>query len=84
MNKRQNTIQTWFDHVLLSDIGRSNDAWLEMAMADFFHSENIADCVVEFPRFKYLFKKAWLVGDELRPLTKKKMEVRIFFSCSVE
>jgi hypothetical protein len=31
------------------DIRKSNNASLEMAVADFFHSENIADSVVESP-----------------------------------
>ena len=35
----------------MGDIRKSNNATLEMAIADFFHSENIADAVVESPRF---------------------------------
>jgi hypothetical protein len=33
------------------DIRKSNNATVEMAIADFFHCENIPDEVVELPRF---------------------------------
>ena len=35
-----------------------------MAIADFFHSENIADAVVESPRFARLVRLSQLVGDD--------------------
>ncbi len=61
-----------------SDIRRSNDAQLEMTIADFFHCENIADQVVESTRFKYLLKQALLVGGgEFMPPKRKKLEVRM-------
>ena len=34
------------------DIRKSHNAMVEMAIADFFHCENIPDAVVELPRFK--------------------------------
>ena len=40
----------------MGDIRKSNNATLEMAIADFFHSENIADAVVESPRFARLVR----------------------------
>ncbi len=49
-----------------------------MAIADFFHCENIADRVVEFTKFKYMLKQAWLVGGEFWPPKGKKLEVRNF------
>ena len=38
------------------DIRKSHNAIVEMAIADFFHCENIPDAVVESPRFKHLVK----------------------------
>ncbi len=61
-----------------SAIRRSNNAQLEMAIADFFHCENIADRVVESTKLKYMLKQAWLVGGEFRPPMRKNLEVRTF------
>ncbi len=38
------------------DIRKSHNAIVEMAIADFFHCENIPDAVVESPRFNRLVK----------------------------
>ena len=46
------------------DIRKSHNATVEMAIADFFHCENIPDAVVESPRFKRLVKVCRLVGDD--------------------
>jgi len=48
----------------MGDIRKSNNATLEMAIADFFHSENIADAIVESPRFARLIRVCRLVGDD--------------------
>jgi hypothetical protein len=48
----------------MGDIRKSNNATLEMAIANFFHSENIADAVVESPRFARLVRVYRLVGDD--------------------
>jgi hypothetical protein len=45
------------------DIRKSHNAIVEMAIADFFHCENIPDAVVESPRFKRLVKVCRLVGE---------------------
>ncbi len=73
VNKGQTSILTGFDRASSNDIRRGNEAQLEMAIADFFHCENIADRVVESPRFKYMLKQARLVGGEFRPPTRKKI-----------
>ncbi len=52
----QTTIQTGFDQAMSSDICKSYDAQLEMAIAIFFNSKNIADQVVKFIRFEYMLK----------------------------
>ncbi len=46
------------------DIRKSNNATVEMAIADFFHCENIPDAVVELPRFVRLVCVCPLVGDD--------------------
>ena len=48
--------------MLQSDIRRSNDAMVEMAIADFFHCENIPNAVVESPRFKRLISVCRLLS----------------------
>ena len=42
------------------DIRHSNNACVEMAIADFFHSQNIPDAVVESPEFKRLVRQCRL------------------------
>ncbi len=55
------------------DIRKSHNAIVEMAIADFFHCENIPDAVVELPRFKRLVKVCRLVGEDfVIPNCKKK------------
>ena len=49
------------------DIQRSNDAKVEMAIADFFHCENIPDAVVESSQFKQLISVFRLLGDKFVP-----------------
>ncbi len=46
------------------DIQKSNNATIEMAIADFFHCENISDSVVESPRFIPLVSVCRLVGED--------------------
>ena len=57
----------------MGDIRKSNNATLEMAIADFFHSENIADAVVESPRFARLVRLSRLVGDDFVIPNRKKI-----------
>jgi hypothetical protein len=46
------------------DIWKSNNATYEMAIADFFHCENIPDAVVELPRFIRLVRVCHLVRED--------------------
>jgi hypothetical protein len=46
------------------DIWKSNDATVEMAIADIFDCENIPDAVVELPRFIRLVHVCHLVGED--------------------
>ncbi len=46
------------------DISKSHNAIVEMAIADFYHCENIPDAVVKLPRFKRLVQVCHLVGED--------------------
>jgi len=46
------------------DIRKSNNATVEMSIADFFHCENIPDSVAESPRFLRLIRVCRLVGED--------------------
>ena len=46
------------------DIQKSNNAPVEMAITDFFHSENIPDSIVESPTFECLVKFCQIVGSD--------------------
>ncbi len=55
------------------DIRKPHNAIVEMAIADFFHCENIPDAVVELPRFKRLVKVCHLVGEDFVIPNQKKL-----------
>ncbi len=46
------------------DIRKSNNATVDMAIANFFHCENILDAVVELPRIPWLVRVYCLVGED--------------------
>jgi hypothetical protein len=46
------------------DIWKSNDATVEMAFVDFFHSKNIPDAAAELPRFIRLVCVCHIVGED--------------------
>jgi hypothetical protein len=46
------------------DIWKSNNATVEMSIADFFHCENILDSVAKAPRFLRLIRVCRLVGED--------------------
>jgi hypothetical protein len=46
------------------EIRKSNNATVEMAIADFFHCKNIPDAVVELPRFIRLVRVCHLVRED--------------------
>jgi hypothetical protein len=54
------------------DIRKSNNATAEMAIANFFHCENIPDAVVESPRFVQLVRVCCLVGEDFVVSHRKK------------
>jgi hypothetical protein len=55
------------------DIRKSNNASVEMAIADFFHCANIPDAVVETPEFKRLVRMCRLVDKDFVIPSKKKI-----------
>jgi hypothetical protein len=56
-----------------TDIRKSHNAIVEMAIADFFHCENILDAVAESSRFKRLVKVCRHVGDDFVVPNRKKI-----------
>ena len=62
----QPSMEASLQNMSQQDIRGSNNAALELAIADFFHSENIPDSVVESKRFAIVLKKARLVGDDFK------------------
>jgi len=56
-----------------TDIRKSHNAIVEMAIADFFHCENIPDAVAESSRFKRLVKVCLHVGDDFVVPNRKKV-----------
>ena len=56
-----------------TDIRKSHNAIVEMAIADFFHCENIPDAVAESSRFKRLVKVCRHVGDDFVVPNRKKI-----------
>ena len=63
------------------DIRKSNNAAMEMAIADFFHCESIPDQAAKSSCFRGMIKLACLVGKDFVVPNRKKMEVRIFLFC---
>ena len=55
------------------DIRQSNNARVEMAIADFFHAQNIPDAVVESPRFLRLVCVCCLAGEDYVAPNQKKI-----------
>ena len=63
----QASINASLQNLNQQDIRVSNNSSLEMAIADFFHSENIPDRAASSKRFALVLKKARLVGDDFKP-----------------
>ena len=55
------------------DIRATNNARLEMAIADFFHCCNVPDSVVEDPRFNRIIQLARCVGSDFKIPNRKKI-----------
>jgi len=55
------------------DIRQSNNARIEMAIANFFHAQNIPDAVVESPEFKRLVRQCRHVDSTFVIPSKKKI-----------
>ncbi len=75
----QMSIRAGMECVCQTDIQHSNNSILEMAIADFFHCENIPDRVVESVRFKQLLEKARYVGSDFKIPSRKKIGGKFFF-----
>ncbi len=73
------SIQAGMECVCQTDIQHSNNSILEMAIADFFHCEDIPDCVVESTRFKKLLEKSRYVGSDFNIPRRKKIGGKLLF-----
>ncbi len=54
------------------DIRKSNNAVMEMVIADFFHCENIPDWAAESSHFQQIIMLVCLVGNDFAVTNKKK------------
>jgi hypothetical protein len=61
------------------DIWKSNNATVEMAIANFFHCKNIPDAVVELPRFIQLVRMCCLVGEDFVVPNQKQIGVGVTY-----
>ncbi len=80
--------QTGMEHTSQSDIPHTNNAILEMAIADFFHCKNIPDRVVESTRFKQVLEKAKYGGSDFKIPQRKKIggknnQFKMFFLLNI-
>ena len=55
------------------DIRKSNNAQVEMSIADFFHCQNIPDAVVESPQFMRMVRQCRLLDKDFVIPNKKKI-----------
>ncbi len=78
----QMSIQDGMVFVCQTDIRHSKISILQLAIADFFHCENIPDCVVESVCFKQLLEKARYVGSNFKVSSRKKIGGKLFFHLS--
>ncbi len=62
------------------EIQQSNSAHLEMAIANFFHCENLPDRAVESNRFCKILDFAKVVGSGFTILSRKKIGGELFFN----
>ncbi len=79
IDANQMCIEAGFERAVCTDIRRSFDAGLEMAIADFFHCENIPDNVVKSYRFKKMLQQARLVGKDFKIPDRRKIGGKYFF-----
>ena len=62
----QPVIGTSFRNLVQQDLHRVNHAKMDMAIANFFHSDNIPDSVIESNCFSLVLKYAALVGKDYK------------------
>ncbi len=60
------------------DIRKSNNTAMELAIADFFHCENVPDQAAESSHFWQMIKLACLVGKDFAVPNRKNLEVETF------
>ncbi|KAL3802411.1 hypothetical protein HJC23_007236 [Cyclotella cryptica] len=60
-------IDTAFDTLKQSDLARMNDAWMYIAIATFFHENNLPDQAVNSSSFKIMIKYAQMASGSYKP-----------------
>ncbi len=76
----QMSIEVGIEKGKTMDIQKSNSALLEMAIADFFHCENLPDRAVESNRFRKILDVAKVVGSGFTVPSRKKIGGELLFS----
>jgi hypothetical protein len=69
----QPAIDTSFEHLVQQDLHRVNHAKMDMAIANFFHCDNIPDSAAESSRFALVIKYAALVGKDYKIPNRRKI-----------
>ncbi len=75
----QMSIEVGIEKGKTMDVGKSNNALLEMAIADFFHCENLPDRDVESNCFHKILDFAKVVGSGFTIPSRKKVGGELFF-----
>ena len=70
-SSHQCAINTAFQKMKQTDLNSVNHARMDMAVATFFHENNISDRAIESLSFKVMLKYARLVGQEYKVPTRK-------------
>ncbi len=74
IDANQMCFEVGFERAVSTDI-----AGLEMAMADFFHYENIPDNPMKLYWFKKMLQQAWLVGIDFKIPNRRKIGGNFFY-----
>ncbi len=69
----QLSIDSALDHARQTNIRVSNNAHLDITIADLYHCMHLPNSLVELSRFKKLISIAWLMSSDYKPPGRKKI-----------